>query len=169
MVGILLEQLAHVGPAELYFAPENAGAEIRHWLRPGWSARPQEAGDLGARMSAAFEEAFAEGAQRVALIGSDCPEILDTDIQAAWDALREHDVVLGPALDGGYWLIGLRQPQPALFNGVSWSTGAVLRETLDRVSRAGLRAFLLRTLRDIDTEEDWQSFRQARSLGRGSS
>lgn len=163
LVDVLLNRIAAASPIELHYAPADAADEIRHWLRPGWVALPQVPGDLGARMCAAFRRAFASGASHAALIGSDCPDIDAADLDAAWSALRDHDVVLGPAADGGYWLIAMSQPQPALFESMTWSTSAVLRETLARASRLGLRCCLLRELTDIDTEKDWLAHRQ--SLG----
>ena len=84
------------------------------------------------------------------------------DIAEAWTALERQDVVLGPATDGGYWLIGLRSPQPALFQNIHWSTDAVLRETQDRARAAKLSVHLLRRLSDVDTETDWQEYLASR-------
>lgn len=110
------------------------------------------------RMQQAFERAFQTGAQRVVMIGTDCPEVNVTDIHAAWEALSQHDLVLGPAEDGGYWLIGMKQPQPELFNGIHWSTGSVLAETTARAQQLRLRYQLLRTLSDVDTKADWDAY-----------
>jgi glycosyltransferase A (GT-A) superfamily protein (DUF2064 family) len=79
------------------------------------------------------------------------------DIEQAWLALEEHDLVLGPATDGGYWLIALQQPQPSLFHDIPWSSEHVLQETLQRATAAGLRVHQLRTLSDVDTAEDWRA------------
>jgi uncharacterized protein len=92
----------------------------------------------------------------VVIIGSDCVELASKDIRCAWRELKTHDVVVGPAMDGGYWLIGLRAPRPELFEGIHWSTDAVLGETLQRAKALGLRIQLLRILSDVDTAEDWQ-------------
>ena len=99
---------------------------------------------------------------RVVIIGSDCPEVTTGDIRAAWRELRTHDVVLGPATDGGYWLIGLRQTRPELFAGIAWSSETVLAETLRRAKSAGLHIQLLRILADVDTAEDWEAYRRGR-------
>ena len=90
----------------------------------------QAAGDLGQRMCAAFDAAFQAGSHRVVLIGTDCPELDGNVVQTAFERLHENDVVLGPASDGGYYLIGLRSSAPALFDGIPWGTGEVLRATL---------------------------------------
>jgi|ERR1043166_391694 rSAM/selenodomain-associated transferase 1 len=147
--------VAHV---ELRFTPDDAGASVSAWLHPGWQLKPQGAGDLGEKLKRSFDESFQEGFERVVIIGSDAPEVTRKDIESAWHYLRDHDVVLGPAKDGGYWLIGLRGPQPSLFEGIPWSSSAVLEQTVLRVRAAGLTGHFLRTLADIDTEEDWRQF-----------
>jgi len=94
----------------------------------------------------------------VVIIGSDCPWLSDAEIEQAWNELETHDLVLGPARDGGYWLVGLREPKPAVFDGISWSTETVLEQTLERARGQSLRFLLLRELRDVDTLEDWHAF-----------
>ncbi len=159
LVEALLANLTPLPKAELCFAPLEAAAEIEPWLRPGWTSCPQVGGDLGERLLAAFDEHFESDAQHVVIIGSDCPDVTAVDIEDAWLALEGHDVVLGPALDGGYWLIGLRSPQPALFTGIPWSTDRVFGETMRRVRENDLRVALLRELSDVDTVADWERWR----------
>jgi rSAM/selenodomain-associated transferase 1 len=158
LVETLLRQLAALENVELCFSPDDAGSEITGWAQPTWPLTTQGSGDLGHRLNQAFRRAFDEGAKSVVIIGSDCPEVSASDIQAAWTALLSHDLVLGPATDGGYWLIGLRTHRPELFADVPWSTNGVLRATLERSRAAGLRAHLLRELSDVDTAADWRSF-----------
>lgn len=158
LVETLLRRLATVENVELCYSPDDARQEIVFWLREGWRAAPQGPGDLGERLERAFRNAFANGARRVIVIGSDCPDITNVDLEEGWSALQSNGVVLGPAVDGGYWLIGLRAPQPALFADMPWSTSALLQATLDRCADAGLRVQLLRTLSDVDTEQDWREF-----------
>ncbi len=158
----LFANLRDLGDVELCFAPADAELEIQSWRHEGWVLRPQTEGDLGARMNSAFANAFAEGYARVLLIGSDCPEVSATDIGSAWDALAAHDLVLGPARDGGYWLIGLNRPQPALFDRIPWSTDRVLTETLHRAEEQRLRIHRLRELEDVDTAEDWRAYQTRR-------
>lgn len=158
LVETLLRRLAALEKVELCFAPDDASSEIAGWAQPTWRLRAQGAGDLGRRLDHAFRRAFDEGAKRVVIIGSDCPDVGTNDIQAAWTALLSHDVVLGPAADGGYWLIGLRAPQPKLFADIPWSTKGVLRETLERSRGSGLKTHLLRELTDVDTETDWRRY-----------
>lgn len=143
------------------FDPPERGAEIAAWLRGPGAGRtlrfvPQAAGDLGARLERAFAAAFAEGCEAVAAIGSDCVELAPAHFAEAWQALATHDAALGPTEDGGYYLLALRAPCPALFADIAWSTPAVCAQTLDRAAEAGLRVHLLPKLHDVDTEADWR-------------
>jgi rSAM/selenodomain-associated transferase 1 len=139
----------------LVFDPPSAGAAVGDWL--GFEAAlllPQSSGDIGMRMQRALADIFARGARRVALVGTDVPALGREDVRGALDSLDEHDVVLGPATDGGYYLIALKQPQPELFDGIGWSGPDVLAATLDRASRRDLGVRVLRTIGDVDTIED---------------
>ena len=158
MVAVLRGRLSSLNTVSLCFSPPEAAEEVRLWLQAGGDLVPQSAGDLGERLKDAFAGAFARGDRRVVIIGSDSPAITQGDIELAWTALNSHEIVLGPARDGGYWLIGLRQPQPQLFQNMVWSTPKVLRETLERASASGLSVKLLHELDDIDTAADWEQF-----------
>lgn len=158
LVAAVLRGISGIKQTELRFSPDDAREEIAPWLREDWTAQPQGEGDLGARLTRAFAEAFARGAERVVIIGSDCADVKSSDIRTAWRELKNSQLVVGPALDGGYWLIGLRAPQPELFREITWSTDAVLGQTLQRAKSLGLRIQLLRILSDVDTEEDWRKF-----------
>ncbi len=125
---------------------------MESWLGLGWLCEPQGEGDLGQRMAAAIAEGATDGP--VVLIGSDCPDLTVDHLQAAFSALEQHDLVLGPATDGGYWLIGLRRPCPELFVGVEWGTERVLARTLVIAADLGLRVRQLEPLRDIDRPAD---------------
>ena len=92
------------------------------------------------------------------LIGTDCPTITPTDIETAFEALEESDVVIGPAEDGGYYLLGTRRPVRSIFEGISWSTENVLGETTARIEEAGLELRLLGAKSDIDSYEDLERF-----------
>ena len=140
----------------VWFAPAEARPAVRDWLK-GLSVaayRSQVSGTLGARLDAAFRQHFQEGARRVIMIGSDCLGVDAGLVSRALAGLDEHDLVLGPAHDGGYYLIGLRAPVPQLFDGIAWSTDAVLRQTVARVRQLRLSVALLPTLQDIDTASD---------------
>jgi uncharacterized protein len=126
---------------------------MESWF-PGETWIAQEGPDLGARMSSAFDEAFGRGAERVAIVGGDVPGLSRDDVGVALAALQDHDLVLGPARDGGYYLIGLGQRRPALFEGVAWGTGSVFATTMERAAALGLSVRVLEERRDIDTLED---------------
>jgi rSAM/selenodomain-associated transferase 2/rSAM/selenodomain-associated transferase 1 len=127
--------------------------KMRRWLGPGLTFRPQCPGDLGQRMEAAFHGAFDSGSQRVVLIGTDVPGCSMELLEQAFHALPNHDLVLGPAKDGGYWLIGLRK-YAKIFGNIAWSTDAVLGQTLKRASQLQLSTHLLSTLSDVDCPAD---------------
>lgn len=137
----------------VFFDPRHAAEAMRRWL-VGVQLRHQSGEGLGARLADAFERAFRRGADRVAVVGSDTPSLGRADVTSAFAALDAADVVLGPAEDGGYYLVALRAPQPALFEGIAWSTSGVLAQTLERAAAAGLRVARLATRRDVDTLED---------------
>ncbi|HEX8328636.1 MAG TPA: TIGR04282 family arsenosugar biosynthesis glycosyltransferase [Hymenobacter sp.] len=148
-------------PATVWLA-DTAGAaptaaEAGEW--PGLAVRCQPAGDLGERMTAAFAHAFAEGAGRVVIIGTDCPGLRAAHLAQAFASLAENDLVLGPATDGGYYLLGLQAPRPTLFQDKPWSTATVLAETVAEARRLGLRVALLPELRDVDDATDLAEWR----------
>jgi rSAM/selenodomain-associated transferase 1 len=114
----------------------------------------QVAGDLGRRLADAFDRRFAEGYQRVVVAGSDCPELAPHHLEGALDGLTRHPVVLGPACDGGYWLVGVRAPALDLFTDIPWSTPEVLDATRARLRALGVSWLELERLHDLDTEAD---------------
>jgi uncharacterized protein len=124
-----------------------------------WDAFPcfkrgQVEADLGGRMKAAFEEIFNESYSDVAIIGSDCPHLTAGHVQEAFEALQSHDVVIGPASDGGYYLLGMKKVYPALFEKIPWSTAAVYQRTIDIIRGSKLTFFSLPVLTDVDEEKD---------------
>jgi rSAM/selenodomain-associated transferase 1 len=138
----------------LFAAPAGSVGEIERWF-PGEICRPQAAGDLGTRLATAFDEAFASGAARAVIIGSDAPALGADDVRKALAALDHADVVLGAAEDGGYTLIALARPAPELFRDIAWSTPQVLAATRTRAEEAGLAVHVLAPpFRDIDTLDD---------------
>lgn len=115
---------------------------------------PQQGADLGARMHYALADGVSRGGP-VVLIGTDCPALSAQELHEAFAALTNgHDVVLGPSADGGYYLIGLKRPQPQLFSAMHWSTPEVLEETRRRLRSSGLHWHELRVLHDIDLPAD---------------
>ena len=137
----------------LVFSPPEARERIAEWL-PGEALAEQSEGDIGERMARAFEESFARGARRVVLVGSDVPALSREDVMEAIESLDDQDVVIGPAADGGYYLLALKRADPGLFQGIEWSTPHVLTATLDRAVRLGRSVRVLHTLADVDTAED---------------
>ena len=133
----------------LCFAPRDAGPEIAAWLGDE-VLEAQSEGDLGARMDEAFANSFARGSTKTVIIGTDCPDIDQTVVAAAFRALDGAEVVVRAAEDGGYTLIGLTRRQAALFAGIAWSTGAVFSQTLARAAAAGLRVETAGPDSDID-------------------
>ena len=140
------------------YAPSNSLELLRPFFPSHWRFRPQQGFDLGARLHHAIATSFTAGAAKVAVIGSDCPYLNSDDIAQAWLALDQSDIVFGPALDGGYWLIGTNHPHAKLFDDIDWGTSNVLQQSLARAKSLGLAATLLRELSDIDTQADWQTF-----------
>jgi rSAM/selenodomain-associated transferase 1 len=140
---------ARLGLVTLWCAPDPGHISFRALCTAEKVAlRRQPDGDLGARMLAATQNG------PTLVIGADCPALTADHLRMAAAALREADVVLIPAEDGGYVLIGTRAPQPALFAGVAWGTDTVLAETRARVDAQGLTAREFGPLWDVDTEED---------------
>jgi len=144
-------------------AAETCGADER-WLfwaeatgpsfaPRGWREAIQSDGDLGERLEHAFDTMLTPHSRAV-IIGADCPLLDGAKLWKAFAALDRVDVVLGPATDGGYTLIGLRKPAPDLFRGVDWSTDAVLAQTLAGARTLGLRVETLAALDDLDTPDD---------------
>ncbi|OQW35401.1 MAG: hypothetical protein A4E19_01125 [Nitrospira sp. SG-bin1] len=125
--------------------------------RQGVKLIDQVGDDLGARMNQAVETMFARGYQRVLIIGTDVPTLPLDHFKQALALLENHDLVLGPALDGGYCLIGLKRLAPELFTNIPWSTDEVLPLTQERASSLGLKTALLEPWRDVDTPADLQA------------
>ena len=167
-VELTLERLrAFQDTALLSVEPPEALARIRTWLGPAWALAPQQGRDLGARLSHATTQAFADGAQQVVVIGTDSPWLEPADIEAALTALSRADVVLGPTDDGGYYLIGLSRPAPALFEGIAWSTASVYAQTRARADRLWLSLSALPLGYDVGELDDlrrWLAEESARGM-----
>lgn len=133
------------------FIPENP-------TYPAGNRMLQVGQDLGERMKNAFAGCFESGMQKVVLIGTDCPSLEGKHIIQAFEALDQSDLVLGPAKDGGYYLIGMKHRANFLFEGITWSSELVLSQTLALAAAQGLQTSLLPVLEDIDTLEDWERY-----------
>ncbi|MDE3117749.1 MAG: TIGR04282 family arsenosugar biosynthesis glycosyltransferase [Nitrospirota bacterium] len=125
--------------------------------RQGLRLLDQVGDNLGARMHQAFQELFDRGYRQVVIVGTDVPTLPGSTFAAAFRALKDHDLVLGPALDGGYYLIGLKRPAPDLFAGIPWSTDQVAALTRKKAEGLGLKTALLPPYRDLDRLEDLQA------------
>jgi len=171
------------------FDPAEKHYEVEHWLKPIWLEagmgliadndsddeaslvfRPQCEGDLGERLKSAFSEVFQENEKagicesRVIAIGSDCIELDEQTFQVAWEFLETKEVVFGPTPDGGYYLVGMKEPRLDLFENIPWSTDQTLEASLQRARKSGLEIAELDEKHDIDTEEDWSRAKAKFSL-----
>ena len=134
---------------------------MRGWLGDDLIYHQQGQGDLGRRLAWALDYALDEGYGPVVLVGSDIPELVAAVINRAFAVLADHDLVLGPGEDGGYYLIGLSGPAPQLFEGIAWSTPSVLEQTLAAAKRLGAcRWGFTTTLSDIDEPDDLALWRR---------
>ncbi len=130
------------------------------WEEAFLSKNIQDGGGLGERMESAFYRIFRSESDPVkaVLIGSDCPELTSVNINQAFELLDTNDVVLGPALDGGYYLIGMKKNHPAIWLEIDWSTDRVYQQTIDKINKFNLSYSVLPVLQDIDTQEDWSDY-----------
>jgi hypothetical protein len=146
---------ADIGTVELCMSPTPGSTAWQDTSLPvGIACTEQGDGDLGARMARAVQRVTTELQQPVLLFGTDCPALSAAHLRVAAQALRTHDAALIPVADGGYVLIGLKAPCPALFADMPWSTPSVAGETLQRLRRLGLSTWVGPTLHDIDEPAD---------------
>ncbi len=144
----------HFTGGDSFACAERNRAKMQDWLGKDLIYKEQTHGDLGKRMHFAFESAFATGKDRVVIIGVDCPDLDREILQAAFNAFDPHDLVLGPAADGGYYLIGLCRLVPELFVGIDWGSDRVLAQTKKIADRSPLNTYYLPVLNDVDRPED---------------
>lgn len=149
-----------IGEVELRYS----GAEMQDMARLYGAHRsftPQGSGDLGSRLARALEQSLSE-CDRAVAVGSDCPELDAHHIKSAFEALGTADVVLGPALDGGYYLIAMSRFHADLFRDIPWSTSSVRERTIERARRSGLTVHQLVPLLDVDEPADLEHWRRVR-------
>ena len=146
-------------PLTVAFSPPNAGAVIIPWLGRELTYIPQRGEDLGKRMDNAFTDAFSRGFGKVVLIGSDIPDLSSAVVNLAFSSLEKNDAVIGPASDGGYYLIGFKSSTflPEIFHDMEWSTASVYQKTLGILKRAGRLVHVLPEWNDVDTLDDLRS------------
>lgn len=152
---VLLETLPGDGEYKriIFYSPRNMERHFRSWL-PGEILVAQEGRDVGERMGNAMKALFCEGALKVVITGIDIPELDREVVKDAFKKLDSADVVIGPAVDGGYYLIGMKSLHPEIFRDISWSTEKVFRQTVSVIDTLKLRYETLITLSDVDTLED---------------
>lgn len=138
---------------EIRYADGNQQA-VEAWLSNDIPCLDQGEGDLGDRLRRTFAQAFFQGCQQVVVLGADCPDLTPALFAQAFGALENQNLVLGPAVDGGYYLVGLNQPAPALFSDIPWGSGEVLAATLKQAKGLNLSIHLLEPLADVDRPED---------------
>ncbi len=169
LVARVLANLAGVeADVRVLFDPPDTREATLNWIRPQLPLADfpaveflaQAEGDLGHRLARGFSDAFKAGYTQVAAIGSDCITLTAEILGKAWVSLESTDTVFGPTQDGGYYLVGTRSFQPALFRGIPWSSETTLSATLTAATDAGLTATMLTRLSDIDTFDDWQTARK---------
>ena len=145
---------------ELWCAPDESHPFFARCAQEfGAELHRQQGDDLGARMSHAFERAFA-ARSRLVLIGSDCPALTAAHLAQAVTALEDHDAAIAPAEDGGYVLVALAKPIPALFAGIEWGSAAVMGQTRARIAAERVRCKELATLWDVDRPADYERLRR---------
>ena len=168
-----LSKAARKSGAEVFLfhtPPARDGGALKRLLKEDFRYLPQRGVDLGERMSNAFTHVFGAGFRKAVIIGSDTPDLRAADLREAFAALAEKPAVIGPARDGGYYLLGFERSNflPEVFEGITWSGADVFSRTMQRLKKGGCRPRRLKERRDIDTLEDLLSFYR-RNLGRGKS
>jgi rSAM/selenodomain-associated transferase 1 len=137
----------------VFYPADNDVNFIKDWIGNDFRYLPQRGEDIGQKMNNAFKDVFSEGAEKVILIGTDIPGISSCIISDALNVLTENEVVIGPAEDGGYYLLGMKKQYDILFENIKWGTGSVLASTLDVLANNKIEFKLMPELIDIDTEE----------------
>ncbi|MBI4024279.1 MAG: TIGR04282 family arsenosugar biosynthesis glycosyltransferase [Verrucomicrobia bacterium] len=148
-------------PIQVHYAPSRARKEMLAWLGDRSACVPQTGGGLGRRLVHAMNHAFQGGAAAVIFLGGDCPYVTTAVLTEAARLLRRQDLVVGPACDGGYYLIGLRTPRPGIFEGIDWGTDRVFNQTRAQIRVLNLRGKILNPLEDVDDAGSWNRARRA--------
>lgn len=143
-------------PLYICFFPRNAQKPVKNWLGREYRYITQNGKDLGERMRNGFMDGFGMGYKRAVLIGCDIPDLPINYIQKAFKSLKEVDAVIGPAFDGGYYLIGFNEKTffPQVFEGIAWGTRNVFDDTMKKLKRFRRVVYTPPYQRDIDTAED---------------
>jgi len=156
-VGDSVRKITALGlPLHIFYDPPGSESIMRSWLGDDPIYVPQNGDGLGERMGQAFQHVFHAGIHRAVLTGTDLPDLPGEMIAQALSALDDHEAVIGPSKDGGYYLIGFQSGAftTAAFDGISWSSEAVFQATMNRLGHSGLSVHQLAEWRDIDTHDD---------------
>ena len=137
----------------VYYSEEIQSNDL--WDATRYQKKLQQGANLGARMQNAFETAFKNSYEKVVIVGSDLFDLKPSHIEDAFSALENNEVVLGPSLDGGYYLLGMKKMHPTVFKNKEWGTDSVLESTLKNLNQQNVK--LLEALNDIDTFEDLEA------------
>ena len=144
----------------IYYCPENKNDEVKKWINlPDIKYLAQSGDDLGIRMLNAFKDSISLKYAKTVIIGTDCLEITNSLLSQSFDLLDDSDLVLGPATDGGYYLIGLKAVVDTIFQDIHWSTEKVLKQTIKKAKEIKLSYKFLDFLSDIDTLEDLNNYK----------
>jgi hypothetical protein len=147
-------------PLDKYVFYNDCETEEDLWSKNGFERKVQKGNTLGEKMEEAFKVLFNEGYEKLIIIGSDCFELDESLIRKAFGQLDQHDVVIGPAKDGGYYLLGMSKTYPFLFRNKKWSTDSVCNDTMQDIQEHNLSCFQLPVLTDVDTKEDYNKTRK---------
>ena len=140
----------------LFCSEENEIEQVMKWAGNNFKYNSQQGSDLGIKMYNAFSTVFKEGYKKVIIIGTDAPDVSMNLMQSAISVLDNYSVVIGPANDGGYYLLGFKSKLIDLFSGIEWSTDSVFDNTIEKLNHSKTNYFMLDRLTDIDTVEDLQ-------------
>ena len=124
----------------------------------------QSGTDLGSRMENAFQRIFTKGYEKIIVIGTDCGELESSILEEAFELLDTHEVIIGPAKDGGYYLLGMKKLFPDLFEDIPWSTEKVLFLTMEKLEKQKISYELLEILFDVDRIEDWEKLKEKQKV-----
>lgn len=150
-------EIAEALPIQRYLFYSQHVNENDKWKREKFHKLLQIEADLGMKMARAFRHVFEEN-DKVVIIGSDCASLTPEIVADAFEKLNDYPFVIGPAIDGGYYLLGMNQFTPEIFGNIEWSTELVLPTTIQRIESINKNYYLLPTLSDIDFEEDWNKY-----------
>jgi rSAM/selenodomain-associated transferase 1 len=156
-----LELAARVQGVEhcVAYAPAEAHSYFKNLVPEGFSLIPQQGADLGERLANTLADRFQHGYQKVVVMNSDGPTLPSPCLEQAFRQLQHYDISLGMGHDGGYYLIGMKQMQPELFENIAWSSNRVIFQTLDACRRLQLKVYRLPQWYDVDVGEDLQRLR----------